>query len=297
MANPFSFDARIPCRTNDFSVWKMGMRSNPRLFLKVTIFFWILSLFATGCQKQDPASKTPVFTNSIDMRFVYIPSGRFQMGSQKTEEKRHPDETRHDVTLTRGFFMGITEVTQAQWQTVMGGNPSEFKTCGKDCPVESVSWHDAQAFIDRLNRLEKTDRYRLPTEAEWEYACRSGNTRPFSFGECLPTDRANFDGRQPFSDCPRGGYREMTVPVAGFPANPFGIHDMHGNVWEWCQDWYGRFSNEPATDPTGPASGKYRIVRGGSWFSVDHDCRSANRDRSAPHLTINTIGFRLVKAP
>jgi formylglycine-generating enzyme required for sulfatase activity len=179
----------------------------------------------------------------------------------------------------------------------MGRNPSEFTDCGEDCPVESLSWTDVQNFIQKLNQMDEDKTYRLPTEAEWEYACRAGTETAFSYGKCLSSDQANFDGRRPSGDCPSGSYRETPVPVASFPPNPYGLYDMHGNVWEWCRDWYGSLPSDPAIDPFGPSSGKYKVVRGGSWYSLDDDCRSANRDRSAPTLRLEHIGFRLVMTP
>ena len=267
---------------------------SPKRF--TVIFILVFLLFQWGCQKDKPSNQK-FFTNAIGMEFVYIPKATFTMGSPPDEPKRHHDEVQHPVALLTGFYMSTTEVTQGQWHKVMGDNPSEFMECGEQCPVESISWNDVQNFIKQLNKIEENKTYRLPTEAEWEYACRAGTDTPFSYGKCLSTEQANFDGRTPLDECPRGKYRERVTPVAKFPPNPWGLYDMHGNVWEWCQDWYGTILPGPATDPTGPSSGKYKVVRGGSWFSLDDDCRSANRDRSAPNLGLNFIGFRLVMMP
>jgi formylglycine-generating enzyme required for sulfatase activity len=169
------------------------------------------------------------------------------------------------VTLTKGFYMQSTEVTQGQWKAVMGNNPSYFKNCGDDCPVEQVSWNDVQEFIRKLNRREGGNKYRLPTESEWEYVARAGTDIPFAFGRCLSTDQANYDGNYPLSECSKGEYRQRTISVASFKPNSWGLYDMHGNVWEWCQDWYGDYPSGSATDPSGSSGGSYRVLRGGGW--------------------------------
>ena len=182
----------------------------------------------------------------------------------------------------------------------MGNNPSYFK--GNDLPVEEVSWNDAKEFIRKLNRKEGTDKYRLPTEAEWEYACRAGTTTPFSTGDCISTDQANYNGNYPGSGCSKGVYREKTVAVGSFAPNAWGIYDMHGNVWEWCDDWYGDYPASHATDPKGPSSGSVRVLRGGSWFIYASNIRSAYRYgdnpdfRSYPGRWISDIGFRIARA-
>jgi len=236
------------------------------------------------------------FTNNLGMEFVYIKPGTFMMGSPSNEPKRDNDERQHRVTLTRGFYMQSTEVTQGQWKRVMGSNPSRFKNCGDNCPVEKVSWNDCQEFIRKLNRMEGGNKYRLPTEAEWEYACRAGTDTPFSFGGCLSTDQANYDGNYPMPGCSKGEYRKTTVRSASFPPNPWGLYDMHGNVWEWCQDWFGDYPSGSVSDPAGPSSGSYRVYRGGSWFNSARYCRSADRLRYAPGYRIDYLGFRLARA-
>jgi formylglycine-generating enzyme required for sulfatase activity len=241
---------------------------------------------------EDKESK---FTNNLGMTFVYIRPGSLMMGSPSDEPNRDDDERQHQVRLTRGFYMQTTEVTQGQWKQVMGTNPSHFKNCGDDCPVEWVFWNDCQEFIRKLNQMEGTDKYRLPTEAEWEYACRAGTDTPFSFGRCLSTDEANYDGRYPMPACSKGVYRKTTVPVASFSPNAWGLYDMHGNVWEWCEDWYGDYPSGSLTDPTGPSSGARRVFRGGSWGSGARSCRSAFRSRSTPGLRSGRLGFRLAR--
>ncbi len=234
-------------------------------------------------------------TNSLDMEFVFIRPGTFMMGSPSNEPKRDKDEHQHRVTLTRGYYLQTTEVTQGQWRRVMGSNPSSFKRCGDDCPVEQVSWTVAQTFIQKLNQMEGTDKYRLPTEAEWEYAARAGTKTPFSFGDCLSTDQANYDGNYPMPGCSKGRYRKKPVAVGSFPANAWGLHDMHGNVHEWCQDWKGDYPAGSVTDPEGPSSGVRRVYRGGSWRYNARLCRSAYRSRLTPGSRDDSLGFRLAR--
>lgn len=255
------------------------------------VFGLAMVLAATGF-----AGETEELVNSVQMRFAYLGPGTFSMGRPDGEPGFERDEQVHSVTLSKGFYLQTTEVTQSQWQMVMGTNPSHFKTCGPDCPVENVSWLQAKAFIDRLNAKEKTDVYRLPTEAEWEYAARGGNPAAFGFGNCL-ADKANYNGNFPWSQCPEEKYQYpgKPVPVGSYPPNEWGLYDMHGNVREWCQDWYGRYSSGPATDPKGPPRSGYRVNRGGSWYAMPSGCRSANRDRNEPEIKHYTLGFRVAR--
>ena len=222
----------------------------------------------------------------VTMDLVYIPAGEFMMGSPSNENGRYGDEgPQHRVRITKGFYLGIHEVTQAQYQAVMGKNPSRFR--GADNPVEQVSWHDCAAFCKRLSR--KTGRsVRLPTEAEWEYACRAGTTRRFCFGD-------NDSGLREYAwyGNNSGG---KTHPVGGKKANAFGLYDMHGNVWEWCADWYdgGYYKQSPTDDPRGPRGGKTRVLRGGSWDGTPWFCRSALRGGLNPTDTCLDLGFRVV---
>ena len=230
----------------------------------------------------------------MDMEFVLIKPGTFLMGSPETEEGRYSDETQHKVTLTKPFYMQATPVTQAQWQAVMGENPSHFE--GDSLPVENVSWDDTQQFIQRLNqRGEGT--YRLPTEAEWEYACRAGKRTPFGIGNGrdLDSTQANFDGNYPYGKSVKGEYREQTMPVKSFAPNAWGLYDMHGNVYEWVQDWYGAYPSETVSDPQEADSGTCRVLRGGSWRLNARYCRSAYRLNNSPENRHNNFGFRLVK--
>ncbi|GAB1416648.1 hypothetical protein MASR2M117_20540 [Paludibacter sp.] len=229
----------------------------------------------------------------VKFDMIAIKGGTFMMGSPSSEKDRESDETQHQVTVS-DFYMGQTEVTQELWEAVMGNNPSNFK--GKTLPVEQVSWNDCQEFIKKLNQLTGKN-YRLPTEAEWEYACRAGTTTPFNIGNCLSTSQANYDGNYPYSGCTKGIYRNKTMPVGSFTPNAWGLYDMHGNVWEWCGDWYGSYSSAAQTNPTGPSTGWRRVLRGGGWNSIASYCRSADCDSGGPDFRISSRGFRLVLLP
>ncbi|MCP4108120.1 MAG: SUMF1/EgtB/PvdO family nonheme iron enzyme [Desulfobacteraceae bacterium] len=233
----------------------------------------------------------PEITNSLRMKFVYIKAGTFTMGSPENEKGRDSDEKQHRVTLTKGFYMQTTEVTQRQWKAIMGSNLSNFKGC-EECPVENVSWNDTQEFIKKLNQKGEGV-YSLPTEAEWEYAARAGTDTPFYFGKCLSTDQVNYNGNYPLKGCPKGEYRKKTTPVASFKANLWGLYDMHGNVWEWCQDWYSNYPSTAVSDPSGPKTGSLRVNRGGSWVYNAGYCRSACRRNNSPDNRNNGLGFRL----
>ena len=207
-----------------------------------------------------------------------------------SEDGRFDNETQHRVTLTKGYWLGKYEVTQRQWQSVMGSNPSNFK--GDNLPVENVSWDDCQMFIARVNNQLNCGA-RLPTEAEWEYACRAGMTTAYFWGSALNGDRANCDGNYPCGTTVKGSYRERTMPVGSYAANAWGFCDMHGNVWEWCNDWYEAYPAGSVTDPMGPASGVYRVLRGGGWSYVARRCRSASRNGNQPGSRRGNYGFRL----
>ena len=214
----------------------------------------------------------------------WIPPGSFMMGSPDSEEERDSDETQHDVVLSQGFFMAETECTQGQWEMVMGGDPSEFK--GTDRPVEQVSWEEAVEYCRKLTAKQRTEgilpegwEWRLPTEAEWEYAARAGTTGP-RYGEL---DAIGWwDGNS----------GRQTHPVKQKAANAWGLHDMMGNVKEWCSDWSGDYSTGSVTDPTGPSSGSFRVYRGGGWFFDVGLARSAFRDEADPGGRGFDLGFR-----
>jgi formylglycine-generating enzyme required for sulfatase activity len=242
--------------------------------------------------KAPPRELPKTLLNSVGMRFVLIPAGTFLMGSPPDEPFRGADEmTPRTVTIGRPFYLGVFPVTQRDYEAVMKENPAHFQKKeggGPDHPVEEVSWDDAMAFCRKLSGLwaeKRVDRvYRLPSEAEWEYACRAGSTTPFSFGARLSSGEANFDGTRPYGGGAAGPFRRQTTPVGSFPANAWGMHDMHGNVWEWCADWH--------------TPGQHRALRGGSWNNSGHLCRSARRQKYAPDFRVDSVGFRvMLEAP
>jgi formylglycine-generating enzyme required for sulfatase activity len=258
----------------------------------IPIFFMVLALFiAIDSFAEQPKER---IKNSIGMEFVMIQPGKFMMGSPKNEPGRYEGEILHAVNLTKPFYMQTTEVTQSQWQAVMGSNPSSHKRCGNNCPVEQISWEDAQQFIRKLNQKEGTKKYRLPTEAEWEYACRAGSETALPNGE-ITEDQC---GRDPNLDtiswyC--GNSQNTIHPVAEKMPNAWGLYDMLGNVQEWCQDWFGVYPYDEVTDPKGPKEGSYRVMRGGTWYSPARDVRCASRFGSPPHYRFQYIGLRLCK--
>jgi formylglycine-generating enzyme required for sulfatase activity len=251
--------------------------------------------------EQVPRPEIPVLTNSIGQRFVWIAPGQFLMGAPDEDLFAEPDERpQHAVTLTKGYWLGQFEVTQAEYEQVMGGNPSHFAARGQghalvarrstdEFPVEMVSWFDAEAFCRRLSdRPEERAAgrtYRLPSEAEWEYACRAGTTTRFTCGETLSLDLANVKGRW-----------QRTRPVGCYPPNPWGLFDLHGNVLEWCGDWHTAdyYERSPAVDPPGPETSldDVRVLRGGGWFFKA--ASSSFRDAISPYFKSPAHGFRVV---
>jgi formylglycine-generating enzyme required for sulfatase activity/predicted Ser/Thr protein kinase len=233
--------------------------------------------------------------NGVDLKMVKIPGGKFMMGSPESEKSRVTNESpQHQVTVTE-FYLAQTLVTQAQYQAIVGKNPSYFIGNGK-LPVEQVSWTDAVEFCEKLSR--KTSRtYRLPSEAEWEYACRAGSKTLYTFGETINPSVVNYDGNAPYGEAEKGLFRQQTTPVASFPPNLFGLYDMHGNLWEWCLDeWNDNYNGAP-TD--GGARGNIisreeRLLRGGSWLDFAENCRSANRFDYAASDRRPHLGFRVV---
>ena len=245
--------------------------------------------------KEGSTHSSPPLEGLGEASMVLVKGGTFTMGSPNTEADRGNDEYQHQVTLD-DFYMGKYEVTQAQWKAIMGSNPSHFK--GDNLPVEKVSWEDIQVFLQKLNaQTGKT--YTLPTEAQWEYAARGGTTTPFSTGNCLSTDQANYNGNYPYQSCAKGQYREQTTEVGSFAPNKYGLYDMHGNVWEWCQDWYDAdyYKNSPTNNPKGQSTGSSRVLRGGSWRNFARLCRAAYRDDGTPGNRYSISGFRLVCVP
>ena len=229
----------------------------------------------------------------VRQQLRWIKPGEFWMGSPETETEREDNETRHRVILTHGFWLADTACTQALWHAGMGDNPSRFK--GAERPVETVSWSDTQTFLNRLNEIVPGGGFRLPTEAEWEYACRAGTETPFWFGEQMTPEQVNYDGNHPYTDGVQGQYREKTVDVKALPCNGWGLYQMHGNVWEWCQDGYGHYPADMAIDPVEPATGGTRVLRGGSWFGHGRHARSAARARDYPGFRRGYYGFRLAR--
>ncbi|MFP4453981.1 MAG: formylglycine-generating enzyme family protein, partial [Desulfobacterales bacterium] len=275
---------------------------------------------SAGKENSVSLSLTPaeVFTNSLGMKFKWIGPGSFTMGSPATEAGRHMDEPQHQVTISKGFYMQTTEVTQKQWRELMGSNPSYFKACGENCPVENISWQDAREFIKKL-KAKYNMNYDLPTEAEWEYACRAGSKTAIYSGPLRILGLNNGPELEPIAwyggnscaeyngaeDCT--GRQEAQIrcqrcgthPVAMKRPNAWGLYDMLGNVWELCSDWYNNFpggyqTGGPVTDPKGPSIGTHRIIRGGSWFSGAAQCRSAYHDRFNPTAPSKGVGLRVI---
>jgi formylglycine-generating enzyme required for sulfatase activity len=256
-----------------------------------TALAFVLLIFAEHLKAQTPKE----ITNSIGMKLVLIPKGTFMMGSPNEEEGAINDEEQHQVTISKDYYLGATEVTQGQYEKVMGTNPSEFqkrvirKSDSSMYPVEQVSWEDAVEFCKRLSALPEENKagrmYRLPTEAQWEYACRADCKMAYSFGESLKSlgDYAWFGGNS----------NDQTHPVGEKKPNAWGLYDMHGNVWEWCSDWYDEYPKGTISDTTGPKEGSGRVRRGGSWFGGAAFCRSAFRTWIIPSHRNYDLGFRV----
>ena len=252
--------------------------------------------------------------NGVKLEMVKIPAGTFMMGSPENELGRQDNEILHQVTLTKDYWLGKYPVTQAQWKAVMGNNPSYFK--GDNRPVENVSWDDTKSFCDKLNKryagkLPRGYKFDLPTEAQWEYACRAGTKTALNNGKnvtsvsaCSNMDEVGWytensetiDGNASFFSKLFGDNRK-TQPVGQKRPNNWGLYDMHGNVWEWCRDWWGYYRDEAETDPAGPLSGSFRVFRGGSWNSYGVYCRSAYRINGSLGIRSNSLGFRVALVP
>jgi len=252
-------------------------------------------------------------TNAIGMKLVKIPAGTFTMGSPVSEKERQTKESQHEVEITRSFYMGIYEVTQEEYEKGMKTpNPSFFSAAGngkanvqgmetKRFPVEQVSWTDAVEFCRKLSELPAEKQagrvYRLPTEAEWEYACRAGTTTVFHCGDRLSATQANFNGGTPYGGGAKGPFLERTTTVGSYAPNAFGLYDMHGNVSEWCADWYGDYPKDSQKDPQGPQNGQSRVLRGGTWLLYGVHCRAAFRFYFDTGRGVRGVGFRVVLAP
>ena len=268
-----------------------GRGINSYAFLLVLFSFLLLGgciphmaeLFPSSTSSAPPPAPIP-------MEFVLIPAGSFTMGDPNFEAGKGNGMPQHTVTISKPFYMGKYEVTQAQWREVMGDNPAHFR--GPNNPVENVSWEDAQEFIRLLNTKEGHNRYRLPTEAEWEYAARAGTSTAYSFGD-NQNELAEYGWF-------KGNAMSMTHPVGEKQPNPWGLYDMYGNVFEWVQDWYGKdfYSASPAIAPEGPSSGSHRVIRGGGWAMPAEGCRSDSRGSGVPDASgrIILVGFRLAQS-
>ncbi|MBW4493818.1 MAG: SUMF1/EgtB/PvdO family nonheme iron enzyme [Oscillatoria princeps RMCB-10] len=274
-----------------------------------TFAFDAITVDAQGREINRTRRQAEYFTHDLGggviLEMVSIPGGTFMMGSPQTESMRDDDEGPQHLVTVQPFFMGKYAVTQAQWKVVaalpkvnrdLNPDPSRFK--GANRPVENVSWEDATEFCARLSKKTGLD-YRLPSEAEWEYACRAGTTTPFHFGETITTDLANYNGNYTYASGPKGKYRQETTDVGSFPPNAFGLYDMHGNVWEWCADpWHDNYAGAPVDGSVWSSGGnedrQSRMLRGGSWYYYPRDCRAALRNRSEPEFGDDDVGFRAV---
>jgi formylglycine-generating enzyme required for sulfatase activity len=262
--------------------------------------FEVVTVNATGAIKQRETRTAQQIVeelgNGVSLEMVEIPSGRFLMGAPETEEGSEDDERPQHQVEVPSFLMGKYPITQAQYQAIMGNNPSHFK--GADHPVEMVNWRQAEEFCKRLSNQTGRE-YRLPSEAEWEYACRAGTTTPFYFGETITSDFANYDGQHDYGQGAEGIFREETTAVGSFYSNAFGLYDMHGNVWEWCQDlWHENYRGAPS-DGGAWVSGKnnnFRVLRGGSWYDVARSCRCAERLKYESVRKYKTVGLRVVSS-
>ena len=275
--------------------------------LLIGLLVLILAIHFVAAQDQ-----SKMITNSIGMKLALIPPGKFLMGSPADEAEHDTDESQHEVVITKPFYMGVYEVTQREYERVMPKNLSVFnsKNGGSpEHPVDQVLWQEAVEFCKKLSELPEEKSagrvYRLPTEAEWEYACRAGTKTVFYFGNSLSSTQANFNGRFPYSGMDEGGaYLQKTAKVGSYKPNAFGLYDMHGNVAEWCSDWYDPeyYGHSPKEDPQGPAKGVvatgfggfYHVVRGGSWLDEGRGCRAAYRFRYMPSDRYRIVGFRVV---
>ncbi len=287
---------------------------------RIVALMGLLALIGTAAFGQKKESFTAL------KGMVLIPAGTFLMGSPRDESGRSNDETQHEVTISKDFWMSQYEVTQAEYEAVMGTNPSYFR--GDSLPVECVSWYDVIEYCNKMSEREgltpayridkgrsdpdnenedddlrwlvtwdrEANGYRLPTEAEWEYACRAGTTTPFSTGDNITTNEANYNGNYPYNGNAEGEYREWTTAVGSFSANSWGLYDMHGNVLEWCWDWFEDFSSVYQLDPMGAASGTYRVIRSGSWSFMGQFVRSAYRCYDHPGVRYDYYGFRLARS-
>lgn len=273
----------------------VNIRYSIRLF---SLLFAVLILNSLSPLPVNALEKT--ITNSIGMEFVLMPGGTFKMGSPQDEANRKKKEIEHQVTISKPFYMQTTEITVKQWRAVMGERFFFKKKGTDDMPVVRVSWQDAINFIEKLNALNGGV-YRLPTEAEWEYACRAGTTSAYAWGKTINCNDAMYANNTLNTDLcvsfveSKGLPADQPAPVKSYRSNAWGLYDMEGNAWEWCQDWYGPYGKDAVVDPRGPSAGIDRVRRGGSWYGPGTRCRCANRNLSNPANRYQTTGFRLVR--
>ena len=269
------------------------MKRSLSFFSVVFVLFHLLSLLHPA-----KAQAIKEITNSIGMKLVLIPKGTFMMGSPESEEGRKENETQHEVPSSKDYYLGVHEVTQAQYEKVIGKNPSHFQGAivgneNADLPVENVSWYEAVDFCKKLSELPEEKKagrvYRLPTEAQWEYACRAGSKTAYSFDD--------EEGLLPEHGWFNRNSSDRIHTVGLLEPNAWGLYDMHGNVWEWCSDWYEEYPKGAVSDPTGPKEGSDRVFRGGSWHDVAAYCQSADRIRLYPSIRSRDLGFRLALSP
>jgi formylglycine-generating enzyme required for sulfatase activity len=315
--NPKSQTKGIPARSFEFRIWDLfrissfGFRVWEHRTAAAAMLL-VLAMSLTRAPDETHAQDgAKTITNAVGMKLALIPAGKFLMGSPADEAERDAEELQHEVVISRPFYLGVHEVTQEQFQMVMGRNPSFFnqgRGGGPAHPVEQVRRQEAIEFCKKLSELaaeKKAGRvYRLPTEAEWEYACRAGTTTPFANGKALSATQANFNGKFPYGGAAKGPYLQKTAKVGSYAPNAWGLYDMHGNVWEWCSDWYDAdyYKRSPREDPQGPAKGVlgtgfgadfFAVVRGGSWIEEGRGCRSAYRFRYQSIEMYRLVGFRV----
>ncbi|MFM9064451.1 MAG: formylglycine-generating enzyme family protein, partial [Pirellula sp.] len=269
------------------------MQRSLSFFSVVFVLFQLLALLHPA-KAQSPKE----ITNSIGMKLVLIPKGTFMIGSPESEQGRDENETQHEVTISKDYYLGVHEVTQAQFEKVMGENPSHFQGAivrneNADLPVESVEWYDAEKFCKKLSELPEEKKagrvYRLPTEAQWEYACRAGSKTAYSIDD--------EEGLLPEYGWFNRNSSDRTHTVGLLEPNAWGLYDMHGNVWEWCSDWSEEYSKGAVSDPTGPREGSSRVRRGGSWYDEAASCRSAYRNWDYPSKRNIDSGLRVALSP
>jgi sulfatase modifying factor 1 len=293
-SSPERVEDILPEERDGNAMDKMIRRQNT-LFI---LFFTVFIILTTSLPLRILAFEK-VYSNSLGMEFVLIPAGTFIMGSPLNEPYRDKGEIQHKVRISNPFYMQTTEVTLDQWRALMGEKLFGKRKGPGNMPVVKVSWHDCMDFIKKLNALSEWS-YRLPTEAEWEYACRAGSSTAYSWGNTIDCGKAMYENNSlKSSECldyvkSRGLAIDRPAPVKSYHSNAWGLYDMHGNVWEWCHDWYGDYTISAKINPLGPDSGTMRVRRGGSWFKDEYSCRSANRNSGHPGSRFQTTGFRLV---